>query len=453
MELLVVIGDLHIGYKESSWGKGIKEFVTLIDSFNYLSQKLNYKFVLVINGDIFELDHTERKLEVESTEKGAIERTLKIINNYKELMKSLAEFISFNNRVVFIIGNHDLELWYKGVRESIVEQLSSFLPEGLKDRIRSNVTFEPWFYLYKDKTYIEHGHLYDPDFSIINFLSPFHSDSQSKLALPLGSMVTRMVSPYLSSLPRFPTGHASSPIKYYIWTIVTFKWKFFYVYWLYLKLSFKLLFDSCYRWLKVDLEGEIKRLLQERIILLTQESIKRKIEFEKLEALASLHPLNYFYRNPYIMFRRTFLDRGIGIPLLIIIGFLFLITFEGIFKLVSLILLVIISYSFFKLLGNPFQDKPKNGIYNAIPIISKSLNVDEIIMGHIHLREEKRIDGVKYINPGPWVTEEEGFYFVLKIGDREGAIIPFKEWVSYVEKLKYNNLNFTPNKETIPLRE
>jgi hypothetical protein len=59
--------------------------------------------------------------------------------------------------VMFLSGNHDLELYFPKVRRTIAESLLARAPNAKPEQLR----FRAWFHVTEDKIYLEHGSQYD----------------------------------------------------------------------------------------------------------------------------------------------------------------------------------------------------------------------------------------------------------------------------------------------------
>ena len=175
----IVLSDFHLSDEEPPhptnplWKKfKSKEF--FIDKefkkfLNAVEQKVDEEVELVLNGDIFDFDSILKlpddpsfhiswleKMRGLSSEESKSRFKMKVIlYDHALFFQTLKEFIQNGNRVVFVIGNHDMELHWLSVREDIINRLD--LDEKEKERI----CFCEWFYVSNKDTLIEHGNQYD----------------------------------------------------------------------------------------------------------------------------------------------------------------------------------------------------------------------------------------------------------------------------------------------------
>ena len=155
---------------------------------------------LILNGDIFDFDSVmslpkappyritwiEKKRGLHPQEEKSVFKIEKILSHHKKWVRSLREFILYGHRVIFIIGNHDVELHFPSVKKSIVSALS--LP---KDFVM-NVRFNEWFYISNGDTLIEHGNQHDPYCIADDPVNPFIVRfNRVEVRVPFGNLATR----------------------------------------------------------------------------------------------------------------------------------------------------------------------------------------------------------------------------------------------------------------------
>ncbi len=158
------------------------------------------KIELVLNGDIFDFDSMsyippepvyniswmEKKRGLEPEEEKSVDKIRIILDDHKEWCEALHWFIEQGHRVVFITGNHDLELHWKSVQIEILNTL------GLTAEERTRVRFVEWFYISNKDTLIEHGNQYDPYCLCDDPVNPFVIDyNRVKVRLPFRDCACR----------------------------------------------------------------------------------------------------------------------------------------------------------------------------------------------------------------------------------------------------------------------
>lgn len=206
-----IVSDLHlceaepINQKFPLWKKYKTSqffFDTTFDEFLYSIQSAagQEKIELIFNGDTFDFDSVCHIPESPTFKIGKVERSRglntqreksvykinKILDDHPRWVKSLRRFLDDGNRIIFIIGNHDLELFWPDVQDQIVGRLMGTMTQ--KNQIR----FCEFFYISNQDTLVEHGHQYDPYCHTEDPLHPFVLRyNQLELKIPFGNLATR----------------------------------------------------------------------------------------------------------------------------------------------------------------------------------------------------------------------------------------------------------------------
>lgn len=143
----------------------------------------------------------ERKFGLETDDYKSAWKLLQIANGHREFFQALAKWINAGALLLLSKGNHDLELYWPLVRESLKELLRREGADGSKLNMQM---------LYCDDSvsianiYFEHGHKYDPQQRIDdNDPSPVLPDQPTQLKLPLGIFVNRYLVNQLEKLEPF----------------------------------------------------------------------------------------------------------------------------------------------------------------------------------------------------------------------------------------------------------
>lgn len=217
----LVVSDFHITRGRSP-AKGVwaaTEDFFADDEFRrfleYFSDD-NLATTLIINGDLIDFlqilvsrddtddlraagiqdDEIDWIYGLRCTETTATYQIDQAVNGHPVLFQSLARFVSSeNNRVIFLRGNHDVQLFWKGVQEKIVNRLESFVPANDRWFIRERVQFLPWCYYVPELLYVEHGNQYEYTTSFENFLHPVlpftYKGIPNQIELDLSSLLVR----------------------------------------------------------------------------------------------------------------------------------------------------------------------------------------------------------------------------------------------------------------------
>ena len=162
---VLIISDLHLGAGSHFEGKPnfLEDFYhdkELVEFFDYYSTE-SYETLdveLVINGDFFDFLAVPFVSYFDDefwTQAAALDKLKIILNAHSEVIKGMDDFLKKKNKkIVYIIGNHDAELVFKGVREHFISILSK--------EARKNFSFYlEGEYHPVEGVLIKHGHEYE----------------------------------------------------------------------------------------------------------------------------------------------------------------------------------------------------------------------------------------------------------------------------------------------------
>lgn len=127
---------------------------------------------LVFNGDLFDFDAPLVKDGASTFEEfplddaGCTAQVKRIVHDHPRFFGATAKLLAHGHRVMFVSGNHDVELYWPGVRAALRDALSKkaeelALPGADLGDVAERVRFRTWFHLTEDGIYIEHGSQYD----------------------------------------------------------------------------------------------------------------------------------------------------------------------------------------------------------------------------------------------------------------------------------------------------
>ena len=186
-----VLSDLHLSDAEPAdprrpFWKAFRRPEHFVDGdlarlLAHLQAQLDGPAELVLNGDVFDFDtvmqmpeppptrlHWLMHLRGLGTEAWMSEfKTQRIIADHPAFFGALREWLAAGHKLVFVIGNHDLELHWPSVQALVSEAVA---PAGQR---ADQVVFCAWFYLAGGDTYISHGSQYDPYCVVPDPVHPF----------------------------------------------------------------------------------------------------------------------------------------------------------------------------------------------------------------------------------------------------------------------------------------
>ena len=126
---------------------------------------------VVFNGDVIDFDAPLVK-DGKSTfdefpldDAGCAAQLRRIVADHRRFFGAAARLLAEGHRMIFVSGNHDLELYWPGVRSALREELrgmaAALAPSCDLSDLDERVRFRTWFHVTEDKIYVEHGSQYD----------------------------------------------------------------------------------------------------------------------------------------------------------------------------------------------------------------------------------------------------------------------------------------------------
>jgi UDP-2,3-diacylglucosamine pyrophosphatase LpxH len=187
--------------------------------------------LLLLNGDVFDflavtrtpsdeeaarlgftVSRTEKRFGLASSERKSAWKMERILRGHRIFFVALARFLAAGNRIVFLRGNHDVEIYWPMVQEQLVRGLARLAEEEklplVGAALTSRIQFRQWFYYEPGRFYIEHGNQYDESNSFRYGLCPelparYTEDRELGLDYPLGSLFVRYLYNKLKTVDPF----------------------------------------------------------------------------------------------------------------------------------------------------------------------------------------------------------------------------------------------------------
>ncbi|WP_248359784.1 metallophosphoesterase family protein [Anaeromyxobacter oryzae] len=181
---LVVVSDLHLGRGKNPRLKRWYRLEAFFydDDFHAFCEWLcrdaatrGLRFALVLNGDSLDLlriepepapggGALERRFGPTVTPAVAARMVRDILGGHPAFADALAVVLAAGHEVIFLPGNHDLEVQWAPVQDTlrgaIAERLAA---RGAPSDALARLGFEPWFLYEPGRIWIEHGCQYDPE--------------------------------------------------------------------------------------------------------------------------------------------------------------------------------------------------------------------------------------------------------------------------------------------------
>ncbi len=417
-----VISDLHLTNAEPVnarfplWKKfKTREFFfddVFEDFLNHIEEKAGgEKVELILNGAIFDFDSVTTipvepvyyvsKLEKQRSLHPIAEKSRfkieVIIEDHSHFFFALSQFILRGHRVVFVIGNHDLELHYAEVQATVIGALK--LPDEAKARVR----FVEWFYISNGDTLIEHGNQYDPYCLCEDPINPFvRGYNNITLKLPFGNLACR----YIMNGMGFFNPHADSN---YIMTLSEYL-RFFFKYVARAQPDLILIWffgsvDTLWHSFLDRFRNPIRNPLriEDRIEEIAYRSNAEPRMVRELKELFA-EPAS---SNPILLARELWLDRAFLIFIAFFIIFEIMVFVKAVFAIsmfwafVPLFLLLPFFLFYSKSISSLVSSykEPDDRVLHMTSAIAK---VQRVVYGHTHQTRHEILGSVEHLNPGCW---------------------------------------------------
>jgi UDP-2,3-diacylglucosamine pyrophosphatase LpxH len=365
-----------------------------------------------LNGDIFDFDSVmaipkdsnlhvnwlERLRGLSSEESKSRFKIRMILESHTVWVDALKRFVLAGNQVVFVIGNHDMELHWPSVRQDILDYLQ------LSPDKTSRVRFCEWFYISNQDTLIEHGNQYDAYCLCSNPIHPLiKKGSRILVRLPFGNLAGK----YMVNGMGLLNPHATNSfIKESVWDYVSFYYKYVmrtqpFLLWTWFWSALVTLVYSI-------TEGFLPALRDPLTVDARIEDIAKRANASVLVVLAlkevHVHPAIF---NPIKILRELWLDRAILLGL-IIFGSLQFFSFLNIFTNVSFwwfVIPMIVLMPAFIFYANSVEsevDSTQKAAFHMAPLSARITRVKRIVQGHTHLEGHQQVEAVEVLNTGTW---------------------------------------------------
>jgi UDP-2,3-diacylglucosamine pyrophosphatase LpxH len=423
----IIVSDLHLSDAEPPhpgnplWKRFKRPKLFIDRSFrrmiDYLLETLpkNHKnegeMELVLNGDIFDFDSVmvmpekppfniswlEKKRGLLPEEAKSRFKMRVILRDHSVWVEALRIFVEAGNRLIFVIGNHDIEMHWPSVQEEILEALK-LSPEN-----RKNVRFCEWYYISNEDTLIEHGNQYDSYCMAPNPAHPLiRKGSKVTVRIPFGNLAGKYM---INGMGLFNPHVESSYIKPFKEYIV-----FFYRYvmrvqplivWTWFWSAVTTLVISVTEGLLPPLRDPLT--VENRLEEIAAKSNSTPRVTRQLLAL-HVHPAIF---NPYMILKELWLDRMFLLVLIIFICFE-IYTFVNLIWVVSIWWFITPFMFLFPLLifyARSIESdiyKMQKAARKMAPLSAQICQVKRIIQGHTHRELHHMVHGIELLNTGTW---------------------------------------------------
>ncbi len=385
------------------------EFATFLKKIREMAN--SEKVELVLNGDIFDFDSCtklpeqphyyiswlEQKRGLHPQEEKSTFKINTILADHPVWTNALREFILDGNPIVFVIGNHDLELHYPDVQEAILNALN--LPRAYYKYIR----FNEWFYISNADTLIEHGNQYDPYCMAQDPVNPFvQIFNRVEIRVPFGNLATRYLINGMGFFnPHLDSNYIMTPKQYvvFFFKYISRAQPFLIVTWLWG--SVVTLVQSFFDRLRPTLTDPLS--IEDRVEKIAQKANATPRMVRELKELFVAPAASY----PIIVMKELWLDRAFLLLAVLGVFYILFLQIDKIFDIsVSWVLLCFLLFvPFFLFYSRSVKSEvheykePQEHILSMAGLITK---VSRIVYGHTHHVRHEMIGAIEHLNSGTW---------------------------------------------------
>jgi len=390
-----------------------REFFVDDDVLNlivYAEERADGPLELILNGDIFDFDSVR---QLPTTPFAPIDWLAKarglgseawmsefkiatILKDHFPLFAALASFLDRGNRIIFIAGNHDLELLWPVVQKRIRKALRV---TDTNDHVR----FCNWFYISESDTFVSHGHQYDHFCSAKNAIDPLiEIRGQPQIRLPFGDLCHRYL---INGMGYFNPNAAGN----YIMGLLDYT-KFFFKY---MARTQPLLLITWF-WgsiatLLVTLNHHWRPAMRDPLTVDDKVRDIAKASQASPAMVRQLHALSIppACSNPFLVLRELWLDRGLLLLLLFFAACQIILVLNYAWPISPLNVLIPIGLMLPLFFLYAYQIRPT---VFAEPLINEKraalihqiTGVHNVVCGHTHEAGVRQIQEICYINGGFW---------------------------------------------------
>lgn len=368
---------------------------------------------LVLNGDILDFDMVTKLPKPEEAEGKvswlARQRGLSseawmsvfkldvILNDHPLWCESLRRFVEAGHRVVFIIGNHDLELHWPEVKALLRRRI------GLAPEDESRLVICDWFYLSEGDSLITHGHVYDPHCAPRSVIEPFvRVRGRKRVQLPFGDMASR----YMINGMGYLNPHA---VDNYIMS--AFQYVGFYLRYMLRGQPFLLFswFWSAIATLAVSMREQWAPTIRQPLEI--NPRVRDIAERAKADPdmVHSLHALNVepSAADPYVIISELWLDRGLMFLFICFLATQAVLAVNVVWPISPWwgLLVFLLLFPLFVL----YASTRKSRVFSEpllteerADLIQAITGAHQVVLGHTHVPELRQVGPLCVLNSGSW---------------------------------------------------
>jgi UDP-2,3-diacylglucosamine pyrophosphatase LpxH len=428
-----------------------EEFASFLE---HIERKADGPIELVLNGDIFDFDAVtavpskERHIEWLERARGLGSEEWKsqfkmkvIIDDHQRFFEALGDFIRRGHRAIFVVGNHDVELYWTSVQRMICEALDVASPLSIGDEASDEpVVFCNWFYLSGGDTYVTHGHQYDPNCVVRDPIDPMiEVGGKARVRIPFGDLAAR----YMLNGMGYFNPHQS---ENYIMSAVSYL-RFFFRYmlrtqplliWTWFWGAYATLWTSLFTHWLPPMRDPL--LVDDKVRAIATRSQATPSMVRKLNALHVPSATN----NPFRIARELWLDRAFFLLIALFLAWQVVLHINIAWPISPLwvfvpALIFMLPYAAYASSVRPTAFQSPLLTERLAVLIFKITGARRVVFGHTHVPKCEQVGPVTLYNAGFWSKAfadpectvrlgEQTFVWIRPAGDGQARTAELCEW-------------------------
>ena len=417
----IIMSDLHlteaqrVDPKNALWKKfKTSEFFfdqSFADMLEYQMKTVQGKIELVLNGDIFDFDSVmtcpekptfqispfERRNTMFAQLEKSIFKMEVIIKEHPIWFEALTNFVEAGNKLIFTIGNHDLELHYQDVQR-LVRKAVLDTAEG-QERIK----FCEWFYISHGDTHIEHGHQYDPFCVCQTPVNPFIKVHQDiRVRIPFGNLVAR----FMVNRMGFINPHSEENYSLSLAEYLDFFYRFLirrqpFILWTWFSSSVVVAYRSILYRLREPISNPLA--YEEKVEDIAEKSNASPKIVRELLTLAASSAVS----SPWAIMQVLWIDRAILFLVGVLVSLQFFLILDQLVDVNILWMLIPLFFlaPFFIFYSSTVKNRvkgSKNLSGDKMRWVGLVTGTNRVVFGHTHEIKHEINGLIEYMNPGSW---------------------------------------------------
>lgn len=326
-----------------------------------------------------------------------------VADRHDLLFRKLAAFVEAGHSLVFVRGNHDVEMYWDAAQRAFLDALltrASFSSDDqpAREQFEGRIEFQHWFFYVRGFLYVEHGHQYDATCAYHHVLAPRSPRDPRRISYSFSDILLRYVVRPTRELS--PEGHENIALFDYI------------------KLAFSLGVKGCAR-LGYRFFSAVGRMVATWREHLSEHAQQIRAEHDRqMQQIASvfrvsaehLRQMTQLWATPvtgrfFSIFRNVFLDGlAAGVVAFGVFGLLAVIHVLPWMWLPPVLIALAVSIVVYAKLSRVLE--PHHALRLGAKRLAELMPARYVVMGHTHKPTmEALTPGTTYVNLGNWTND------------------------------------------------